>query len=172
MTALLKNVGFREIEVLPYIYDRVVFVCRKERSYADSTSINSLDAPLTLEDDETSCHARDLLRFSFQVKNTGLARWLAGGEAGTGKGAVRLGAHLLRDDEEEAVWDYGRGELVRDVVPGEVVRIETILQATDRPGRYCVEFDMMSEHLSWFEDLGSSSIRHDLHVALLSPAEA
>jgi len=171
MIALLKNVGFKEIEARPYQDDRAVFVCRKERSEADSASLNSLAAALTLEYGETNCHAGDVLRFSFHAKNTGLGRWLAGGEAGTGKGAVRLGAHLLRDDEEEAVWDYGRGELPRDVALGEAVRVEIKLQAPDRPGRYCVEFDMVSEHLSWFEDLGSSPIRHDLHVAPPSPAE-
>ena len=32
------------------------------------------------------------------------------------------------------------------------------------PGRYRLEFDMVSEHLAWFEDLGSEVIWHELLV--------
>jgi hypothetical protein len=32
------------------------------------------------------------------------------------------------------------------------------------PGRYVVEFDMVAEHVAWFEDFGSGTLRHELLV--------
>jgi hypothetical protein len=31
-------------------------------------------------------------------------------------------------------------------------------------GRYLVEFDMLLEHITWFEDSGSGTLRHELVV--------
>ena len=38
------------------------------------------------------------------------------------------------------------------------------MRAPAEPGRYRLEFDMVSEHLAWFEDLGSEVVRHELTV--------
>jgi hypothetical protein len=38
------------------------------------------------------------------------------------------------------------------------------MRAPAEAGRYRLEFDMVSEHLAWFEDLGSEVIRHALMV--------
>jgi hypothetical protein len=77
---------------------------------------------------------------------------------------VHLGAHLLREDEEEISWDYGRARLSRNVPPGEAVDTEIRLRTPEVPGRYIVEFDMVEEHRAWFEDYGSRTVRHGLTV--------
>jgi len=98
------------------------------------------------------------------VENIGLARWTAAGEAHGGKGAVSLGSHLLQADEEEVDWDYGRARLPRDLEPGETANIEFKVRAPETPGTYIVEFDMVAEHVTWFEDYGSQTLRHELVV--------
>jgi hypothetical protein len=50
------------------------------------------------------------------------------------------------------------------VWPGESVELTLRLRAPAEPGRYVLEFDMVSEHLSWFEDLGSPTVRREFVV--------
>jgi hypothetical protein len=38
------------------------------------------------------------------------------------------------------------------------------LRAPESSGIYVLDFDMVSEHLAWFEDLGSVSLKHPLIV--------
>jgi hypothetical protein len=99
------------------------------------------------------------------VKNRGLQPWDAHGEDHSGRGAVQLGAHLLRSDEEELSWDYGRADLPRNLEPGAEASLCIGLQAPARPGSYIVEFDMVAEHIAWFEDFGSGTLRHELVVS-------
>ncbi|MFN2514433.1 MAG: hypothetical protein ABR568_23855 [Pyrinomonadaceae bacterium] len=61
-------------------------------------------------------------------------------------------------------WDYGRADLSRDLEPGEVESISMTLRAPHEPGRYIVEFDMVSEHIAGFEDFSSGTLRHELVV--------
>jgi hypothetical protein len=108
------------------------------------------------------------LQFHVRVENSGFTTWLAAGDPETGKGKVQLCAHLLGEDGEEIEWDYGRAALKSDLAAGEVAYFDIYLQAPNLPGRYYVEFDMIAEHLAWFEDLGSTTLRHELFVELAS----
>lgn len=164
LRALLQSVGFERVQLFACEGERAIFVCRKQNAYADSRALDHLAAKLTMERGVTLCHPRQDLYFSIRAENTGYARWLAFGEEGTAKGAVRLGTHLLAQDEEELVWEYGRAELTEDLAPGETLRLDIHLRAPLNPGRYYIEFDMVVEHLAWFEDLGSPIIRHELMV--------
>jgi tRNA (mo5U34)-methyltransferase len=165
LVALLRNVGFESVDVDLYNPERAVFVCRKTRAHADSSqSLDGLCAALSLEAGAARCRPGSEIVFRFRAENSGETRWLAAGEGEAGKGAVRLGAHLFGAGGEEVVWDYGRGSLTQDVEPNSVARVEIILRAPDEPGTYFIEFDMVSEHLAWFEDLGSEMLRCELTV--------
>jgi hypothetical protein len=99
------------------------------------------------------------------AENTGHARWLRGSDGGAAKGDVHLVAHLLGKDGEPISWYHAGAFLPHDIAPGESVEVEITLPAPDSPGIYELEFDMVSEHLAWFEDLGSSVVlKHDLIV--------
>jgi hypothetical protein len=74
--------------------------------------------------------------------------WPATGPPET-KGIVRLGAHLLRGDEEEV---------------GESAEITFVTRAPEQSGAYIIEFDLAAEHVTWFEDFGPGVLRHDLTV--------
>ncbi len=86
-----------------------------------------------------------------------MLRWVRGSDAGTDKGSVHLVAHVLALDEEPLNWYHAGAFLPHDIVPGESVEIEIALLAPAAPGEYLLAFDMVVEHLAWFEDLGSSS---------------
>ena len=166
LRALVRNVGFDEVEVFPATQqDRTILACRKREPYPDSRFVAYLSASLAFEDGPARCGAGEVLRFRLRAENTGLARWLREGEAGTDRGAVHLVAHVFaRGGEEPLSWYHAGAYLPADVAPGESAAIEIAVRAPERPGRYRLEFDMVSEHLAWFEDLGSEVVRHELTV--------
>jgi hypothetical protein len=166
LRALLLNVGFDEVTVHPAeLTDRSILVCRKRAPYPDSRTLNFLSASITLADAPASAAPGEELAFRARVENTGFARWLARGEGETERGAVRLTAHLISGADEEDVFPYYAGAVLpRDIEPGESVEMEIRLRAPAEAGRYLLEFDMVSEHLSWFEDLGSPTARRELLV--------
>lgn len=171
LVALLRNTGFAEVEVVEVKNERAVVVCRKDESETRADdALKNFVAELRLEDGPQTCSPSAELTFRLRVENIGLARWPAagkvdeGGEAESDKGAVYLGSHLLAHDEDEVDWDYGRARLPRDLGPGEVASLDLHVRAPETPGRYIVEFDMVAEHVTWFEDHGSGTLRHELEV--------
>lgn len=168
LRALLANVGFDEVELHPGANaERSIVVCRKREPYPDSRSLQFLSAALTPLDPPRQAAPGAEVVLRVRAENTGGARWLAAGEPDTSRGAVRLAAHLVRGDEddEEISMYYAGAVLPRDVSPGESVELELRLPAPTEPGRYRLEFDLVSEHLAWFEDLGSPTARCDLEVS-------
>lgn len=165
LTALLRDTGFAEVELVEVKDDRAVVVCHKAKGKtAADVALKHFIAHLKLEAGPPTSRASSELVFHLRVENVGLARWPAAGSAPTGKGAISLGSHLLRDTEEEVDWDYGRARLPCDLEPGETVNVEFKVRAPETPGRYIVEFDMVAEHITWFEDHGSGTLRHELVV--------
>jgi tRNA (mo5U34)-methyltransferase len=165
LRALLRNVGFDSAEVFPATHtDRAILACRKREPYPDSRSIAYLSAALSAEEGPSRCRAGEVLNFRVRAENTGLARWLRDGEAETGRGAIHLAAHLLSADEEPLSWYHAGAYLPADMEPGGSAVVEIVMRAPESPGEYLVEFDMVSEHLAWFEDLGSKVLRRSLSV--------
>src|ERR1043165_848638 len=165
LAALLRNTGFDEVKVFEVKNERAVVVCRKTRARAEEEDVRHHHvAALALEAAPGACRRGEELRFALRVENTGLARWPARGEGPDGRGAVHLGSHLLRANEAEVAWDYARADLPGDPQPGESARVEVCARAPSEPGRYVVEFDMVAEHIAWFEDFGSGTLRHELLV--------
>jgi tRNA (mo5U34)-methyltransferase len=165
LRALLKNIGFDEVEVFPATQsDRTILACRKREPYPDSRAISYLAASLAVEEGPSSCRPGEVLSFRVRAENTGLARWLRVGEPETDRGAVHLVAHVFGEGDEPLSWYHAGAYLPADVAPGETASIEIAMRAPETPGRYWLEFDMVSEHLAWFEDLGSAVLRHELTV--------
>lgn len=157
LQAMLRNTGFADVEVFADLGERAVLICRKGEPTLDSRTPRGLAAKLSLHDGPRRTRPSTELRFHVGVENVGSTRWLSRGEAGAPRGAVRLGAHLSRDDsddEDVVAWDYGRADLPTSLNPGESAIVEMRLEAPAVPGAYYVEFDMVAEHLIWFEDLG------------------
>ncbi len=165
LVALLKNVGFDEIQVFPTANsDRALIACRKHQPFPDSRSISYLGSQLAIIDGPSRCNSGDELRFRIRAKNSGYARWLRGSDAGTEKGDVHLVAHVLDEQQRPVAWYAAGAFLPNDVEPNDAVELEIVLRAPESAGDFILQFDMVSEHLAWFEDLGSEVVTHQLTV--------
>ncbi|MGH9967892.1 MAG: DUF1698 domain-containing protein [Pyrinomonadaceae bacterium] len=165
LEALLKNIGFDRIEVVEVKNERAVLICHRRAVPSEADVRHHYVASLSLEEGTAHCGPGEDLAFNIRVKNAGLRPWRIHGEDQSGRGAVQLGAHLLRSDEEELSWDYGRADLPSNLEPGAEAIVSIGLQAPAKPGNYIVEFDMVAEHIAWFEDFGSGTLRHELSVS-------
>jgi hypothetical protein len=62
------------------------------------------------------------------------------------------------------LWDYWRAAISHELKAEETDVVTIALRAPDKPGEYIVEFDMVLEHISWFEDLGTQTVRQRIEV--------
>lgn len=166
LSALLKNVGFDSVEEVPASQgDRAILVCRKNNPYLDSQGITYLAADLRLIDGVTRASINEVIEFRIQVTNTGYARWLKEGYGAEDRGAVHLVAHVLGSDESPISLYHAGAFLPHDIGPLESVEISIQVGAPSEPGSYLLEFDMISEHIAWFEDLGSQTLRIPIEIS-------
>ena len=164
LRALLINTGFDEVDIAEIKNERAVLVCRKTGNPNRQEIQHHYVASLSLKGGPAICKPAADVIFTIRVSNTGLMEWPARGEDESKARAVQLGVHLLRSDEEEVSWDFGRAPLPADLEPGQTVDLTIELRAPAEPGSYIVEFDMVHEQVAWFEDFGSGILRHELTV--------
>ena len=50
--------------------------------------------------------------------------------------------------------DYGSAAPPQAVAPGGELTLDLTIKVPSRPGQYQLEFDMVSDYLTWFEDAG------------------
>ncbi|MDX6404836.1 MAG: hypothetical protein QOH70_2291 [Blastocatellia bacterium] len=94
-------------------------------------------------------------RVELKIENTGDTLWLAGRETRTG--VVMPGVRIM-DDAGSLVGEvHGEPPLPRAVAPGETVSLKIEHAAPQRPGRYTLKFDLVDQHVCWFEDVGSQA---------------
>jgi tRNA (mo5U34)-methyltransferase len=164
LEALLRNVGFNEVtffDLQPA--GRAVVLCRKGESEPGKIVLSQFSARVEIAAGPKSSRPGEQMRFQVKVENSGAACWRSEGPEDC-TGVVRLGAHLLATNEEAVIWDYCRARLTRDLEPDESESVTIELRAPNEPGDYLVEFDMVLEHVSWFEDLGTQTVRHRIKV--------
>src|SRR5688572_29158388 len=82
----------------------------------------------------------------------------------SGRRLVRLGAQLMAADGTLINRDYARAWLPDDLPPGHKTQIQIDIPTPDKPGRYGLKFDLVSEGVDWFEAAGSPTITRGLWV--------
>ncbi|HLJ51274.1 MAG TPA: DUF1698 domain-containing protein [Bryobacteraceae bacterium] len=164
LCALLKSTGFQDVDVFSDDGGRAVVLCRKPAKQADSRDLPGLASTLTFIDGPSRCKPGQVVTFRIQVENAGYSRWLSDRDLPSDCGVVRLGCHLLDREHEDLMWDLSRANLPQAVEPGGVVTLDLPLRAPEGKGEYWIEFEMVAEYLSWFEDLGSPVLRHKIIV--------
>ena len=95
----------------------------------------------------------------FKVKNLGDTLWLS--VPINAPGTVSLGCHIL--DEKEKI-ELGRGHLAKDIHPEDEEIIKFNFTAPNKKGKYVLEFDMVNEHICWFNDRGSEPFEINLEI--------
>ena len=81
-----------------------------------------------------------------------------------GRRLVRLGAQLCGPDGRVVNRDYARAWLPADLSPGGELDVPIDVTAPERPGRYALKFDLVSEGIDWFEACGSEPTVRPLYV--------
>ncbi len=85
-------------------------------------------------------------------------------QASYGRRLVRLGAQLLGEDGTVIDRDLARAWLPGDVSPGATTQVPIEVPMPERPGRYALKFDLVSEGIDWFEACGSPTTTRTLWV--------
>jgi Radical SAM superfamily len=84
--------------------------------------------------------------------------------ASYGRRLVRLGAQLCDREGSLVNRDYERAWLPETLQPGAVAEVPITITAPDKPGRYQLKFDLVSEGIDWFEACGSPTTTKTLLV--------
>ena len=98
----------------------------------------------------------EALDLELEIENTGDTLWLAGRETRTG--VVMPGVKLIDEAGTLVTEFHGEPPLPRAVAPGETVSLKIDHPAPRRPGRYALKFDLVDQHVCWFEDVGSEPL--------------
>jgi hypothetical protein len=85
-------------------------------------------------------------------------------QASYGRRLVRLGAQLCGADGTVVNRDYERAWLPETLLPGGTAEIAMSIAAPEKPGRYALKFDLVSEGIDWFEACGSPTTTKTLIV--------
>ncbi len=97
----------------------------------------------------------EALDLKLEIQNMGDTLWLAGRETRTG---IVMPGVRIRDAAGILVSEFhGEPPLPRAVAPGEIVSLKIEHAAPQRPGRYTLKFDLVAQHVCWFEDMGSAA---------------
>ena len=85
-------------------------------------------------------------------------------QATYGRRLVRLGAQLCARDGRLMNRDLARAWLPQTLDPGAVAEVPIEVPVPERPGRYALKFDLVSEGIDWFEHCGSPTTTRALWV--------
>ena len=124
----------------------------------------SARARIEPEGDRLTVAAGRRATLTVRVTNTGDTRWLT--ETPNQAGHTSLGAHLHAAARGAPAIDYDwcRGALPRDVLPGETVTVEVELPAIHEPGEYRAVFDVVAEGVLWFAQRNSPTAELGIEV--------
>lgn len=141
--------------------NRSVFFLHKGTRLRDSRSHVGLAHRLDLLDAPVTAEAGRPFTIAMTATNTGEAVWLH--EHTEIFGVVRLGSHLYDHEGTLLSLDYSRHELPAQVRPGETVTVRALMRIAE-PGQYRLQFDLVAEGVTWFENVGANTVQVTLTV--------
>jgi SAM-dependent methyltransferase len=157
--------------------ERVLALARAFATMARSFFLWKSDSPTSLSRDHLSgklevslpaglrLRQHDTIRAVAKVRNDGRATWLP---AGAGAGAVYLGCHVTDRSTGVKHTDYCRAPLTPSqgnlIHPGQMVQVDFIGPSLP-PGIYEIEFDLVSEWVCWFAQIGGQTARFQIEVS-------
>jgi hypothetical protein len=121
-----------------------------------AVEFQAMNAPRTLT-------AGESLDLRVTVKNISGVIWPARGDS-SGKYQIRLGNHWVDSNGRTAILNDGRTALPHDLSPGGSVDLMLRITAPQTPGEYTLELDMVQEHVTWFADQDSPTMRVKITV--------
>jgi tRNA (mo5U34)-methyltransferase len=154
LLAILEDVGFQDAKLVSRFGSRALITAWNRTEPNSIRHPALLRAGIEVLSAPDVCRRGEILHLRVLVRNTGFARWIS--HAPSAWGSVRLGAHLKRPGHSTP-WNIGaRAALASDILPGESAELPLQVAAPQEPGIYELELDLVSEYVSWFQDLGAS----------------
>jgi len=143
---------------------RNFFLYKGEPRPKDSRYRDGLTARLSLAPGRITVNEGEPIRLHATVTNNSSLIWLP---RSAGLGAVLLGCHVYRADgsvfRESYHWEALTPAAGREIMTGETVAVEVEIP-TLPPGEYILEFDLVSNDVSWFAINGSEVVRVSAEV--------
>jgi len=166
LVAMVENIGFDSVDIFEGEHpERIIIACRKNEPYPDSRALAFLNAELRLIDGPDKCARGEQVQFVIACRNIGAARWLKDDRLQGSTAIVKLGIHTyVGRSEVEPGFQHWRFGFTEDVLPGETAELIMPATAPAEPGTYRIVFDLVSENLAWFDDLGSRVLEHEITV--------
>jgi len=132
-----------------------IFFLYKGQIQYDSRNHLGLSHSIKIKERKYKINQNEELNIHLTITNTGFAKWLHRNIKDIG--IVRLGAHLYSSEKELIDIDFYRKYLDKDILPGETI-LETAAIKLNKPGKYLLCFDLVSEFILWFKESGSKPI--------------
>jgi SAM-dependent methyltransferase len=138
------------------MHNRAIFFLRKGEIVRDSRSHLGLAHELVVEQSDVAFARGERVQVTVHLRNVGTATWLH--QNAEIFGTVRLGAHLYDADGDLVDIDFLRHSLPERVAPGASLVMHVPI---DPPAMEAFElvFDLVSEGVTWFENVGSKPVR-------------
>lgn len=137
------------------MFNRTIFFLYKGKFIPDSRSHAGLAHTIEIKKENYSVKKGRKLKLVFKISNTGQAKWLNTGLANIG--IVRLASHLYDSDNNLIAVDFSRDDLPEPVMPGETITHKIFLELPGK-GSYRLAFDLVSDGVTWFENVGSKPV--------------
>ncbi len=119
-----------------------------------------LSHTIEIEKDVFSISVGDRIDLPLKITNTGSRRWY---KSTDDVKVVRIGTHLQDENKKLIDYNYSRHQLEEDIEPGTVFE-QLISVKFMEPGKYILVVDLVSEYLSWFEEMGSKPLSLTINV--------
>ena len=113
---------------------------------------------------ELPLHARTGRPTDIRTRVQNLSTRAFPAQATYGRRLVRLGAQLCDESGALIDRDFARAWLPQSLAPGAKTNVPITIPALERPGRYQLKFDLVSEGIDWFERCGSATTTRTLVV--------
>jgi SAM-dependent methyltransferase len=138
-----------------FLHGHQTFFLRKGGQAAkDSREREGLKGEIAVTLERTEMRGVEPIRGTATVQNVGSVSWLPGS---TLVGGVNLGVHLRARDGRPIAVDFARIRLENETAPGHAQTVAFAIPPPE-PGEYLLEFDLVSEGVSWFEMNGSATV--------------
>jgi tRNA (mo5U34)-methyltransferase len=166
LQAMLTDVGFDTVEIGSIFNEgkRAVFIGKKFTPFLPSTASQGLKANVQYKQGPTRAQKGESINYKVTIKNTGIAKWQPEGIDEKAIGAIFLGVRCLDSQNETVAGNDMRFPIPRVMLPGESAEMHIELSAPVAEGRYQIKFDLLSERVVWFEDIGSKPLSIGLTV--------
>jgi tetratricopeptide (TPR) repeat protein len=120
--------------------------------------------------DSLVCFAKQPLNLKVKVKNISNVSWNNKGLRFFSKYGIFLGHHWKDKNGQVLRWDDSRCSFDEELVAGQEVELNLMVNPPELPGNYQLQLDMVQEGVGWFSELGSNVKNIDVNVQKIANA--